>query len=362
MLEKGKISSVAIVFMLMNLVGATAVVFLPAIAAKYAKQDAWLKAIISTIPGIVVILLVTELGRRFPGKTLIEYLQDILGSWIGKTIGILYVVFIIHTNGIIIREFSELLNTMLMPRTPDLVLNATIVLLASYAVRSGLEVIARLLELILPPILVLYTAILFFGLAKADFNRLLPILENGIKPVLLGSVTPSAWRGEVVIFGMFLPYLAKPLKGRTLGVWSAIILGAFLVGDALINTALFGASTARLVFPTFNIPSMVLLGGFLRVDVILIVLWLPAMLMKIALFYYAAVLGTAQILKLKDYKPVTLPIGIILTALSILSAENSVALSTYFIIGYPPFAYLFEWVIPLILLLITVARKFKPKY
>lgn len=74
----------------MNIVGATAVVSLPSIAATYAKQDAWLTEIIATILGIIVILLVTELGRRFPGKTIIEYLQTILGIWIGKAVGFLF--------------------------------------------------------------------------------------------------------------------------------------------------------------------------------------------------------------------------------------------------------------------------------
>lgn len=52
----------------MNVVGATAVVFLPAIAAKFAGRDAWMTAVIATFPGVLVILLVTELGRRFPRK------------------------------------------------------------------------------------------------------------------------------------------------------------------------------------------------------------------------------------------------------------------------------------------------------
>lgn len=362
MLEKGKISGVALVFMLINVVGATAVVFLPAIAAKFAKQDAWLIPVIATIPGIMVILIVTELGRRFPGKTIIEYLQMILGSWIGKAVGVLYLFFFIHTNGVIIREFGELLVTIIMPHTPIIVLHAVFVLVATYAVRSGLEVIGRLLELTFPWVLILYTAVLLFGLQKADFHNLLPVLENGFKPVLLGSVTPSAWRGEVMILAMLLPFLAEPGKGRILGIWSVIILGAFLVADAAINTAIFGPSVTRLVFPTFTISNEILIGGFLRIDAILIIVWLAGMLTKIALFYYAAVLGAAQLLNLNDYRPLALPIGVILTALSVVSIENSVGIPAYVTSGFPPFAYLFEWVIPLLLLLAAIGRGFKRKY
>lgn len=362
MLEKGKISGVALVFMLMNLVGATAVVFLPAITAKFAKQDAWMAAAISTIPGILVILIVTELGRRFPGKTIMEYLQILLGNWIGKAVGVLYLFFFLHTNGVIIREFGELLVTMMMTRTPIIVIHTVFIALAAYAVRSSLEVLGRLLELTYPWVLILYAAILLFALQKAEFHRLLPMLENGFKPILLGSVTPSGWRGEVVLLVMLLPYLAEPSKGRKLGIRAVIIIGVILVANAAINTAIFGPEVARLVFPTFTISSKLLVGGFLRVDVIIIINWLAGMLTKISIFYYAAVLGTAQLLNLKDYKPVVLPIGVILTALSILVVENSVEIPAYFTSGYPPFAYLFEWVIPLILLMIAMARGFKKKY
>lgn len=362
MLEKGKISSVVLVFLLIDLVGATAVVFLPALTAKFAGRDAWLVPAISTIPGIFVILLITELGRRFPGKTIIEYLQIILGNWPGKAVAVLYIFFFIHTNGVIIREFGELITTMMMPRTPLLVLHTTFVLLAAYAVRSGLEVIGRLWEFTFPWVFILYVFLLLFSFQKAEFHRLLPVLENGFKPVLQGSITPSAWRGEVILLAMFLPYLAEPSKGRRLGIWSVIVLGAILIADAVLNTAIFGPSTERQIFPSFIMIEEFIIGGFFRADVAIVIIWLVTMLIKIALFYYAAVLGTAQLLNMRDYRPITLPIGIILTALSILSIENSVDIPVYATAGYPPFAYLVEWVIPLAVLLIALVRGFKAKY
>ncbi|TEB16471.1 Spore germination protein YndE [Pelotomaculum sp. FP] len=362
MLEKGKISSIALVFLLIDLVGATAVVFLPALTAKFAGRDAWLVPVISTIPGIVVIMLVTELGRRFPGKTIIEYLQIILGNWPGKAVAVLYIFFFIHTNGVIIRQFGELITTMMMPHTPIVVLHTIFVLLAAYAVRSGLEVIGRLWELTFPWVFILYVILLLFSFQKAEFHRLLPVLENGFKPVLQGSITPSAWRGEVMILAMFLPYLAEPSQGRRMGIWSVIIIGAILIADAVLNTAIFGPSTSRQVFPSFTIVNEMVIGGFLRVDIAIVIIWLVTMLIKIALFYYAAVLGTAQLLNMKDYKPITLPIGVILTALSILSIENSTGIPAYATTGYPPFAYLVELVIPLAVLLIAAGRGLKPKY
>jgi spore germination protein KB len=361
MLEKGKITSVAVFFSLMNVIGATAVVALPGTAARFAGRDAWLVPIVSSISGLVVILLVTELGRRFPGKTLIEYTQEILGSWVGKVIGALYMIFFILISSVIIREFGELFATTLMPHTPILIFHISIVLLAAYSIRSGLEVIGRLSELILPWVIILYVTVILFSLQTADFQRLLPVLENGFSPVLLGSVVTFGWWGEVVVLAMLLPYLAVPRKGKTIGVWSVLLLSFILIFDAVINTALFGPEAARTVFPSFMILSEVLVGGFLRIDAVFVIFWMSGILVKLAIFYYAAVLGTAQLLNLSDYRPVVLPIGVIQTAFSILLFKNSVEIDALRIEAFPVSLYFFEWLLPLALLLIAIIRGFKPR-
>ena len=58
MLEKGKISAFAFFLIVFNGIGATAVVFLPAMAAKYAGRDAWLTAVFPAVLGIIIVLLV----------------------------------------------------------------------------------------------------------------------------------------------------------------------------------------------------------------------------------------------------------------------------------------------------------------
>lgn len=100
----------------------------------------------------------------------------------------------------------------------------------------------------------------------------------------------------------------------------------------------------------------------MRVDAFLVIIWLAGMLSKIGIFYFVAVLGAAQLLKLKDYKPLVLPMGVILTALSALVVGNTVEITQYIVSVFPPLAYLFEWVIPAVLLAVAVLRGFKPRF
>lgn len=360
MLERGKISLAQTVYLLVILVSATAVIFLPAITAQAAGRDAWMSPLLATLPGIYLALVLTAIGARLPGRTLIEYLQDILGAWPGRVVGVLYILFFLHTNGMIIREFGELMSAMVMPRTPQIVFHALLLFLCAWAVRGGLEVLARTSEIIFPLVLFLFTAAVLLTAKDMKFFNLLPLLENGIKPVILASLDPVGWRGEIILLGMFLPYLAKPREGGRGGILAVIIIGLILAADSIANTAVFGPAVARMTFPTFSLVRQVSVGNFLeRIDSVLVAIWVMGMYGKIALFYYATALGTAQLAKLGDYRPVVTPLGVILAALSVGAAENSMEVVDYIVKGFPPLAYIFEYILPTLALAVAAARGIK---
>lgn len=358
MLEKGKISCTQTVFLLANLVGATAIIFLPAITSQDAGRDSWLAPVISTLPGIYLALVIGALGKRFPGRTLIQYLQSVLSAWPGKAAGLFYLFFFLHTNGIIIREFGELLVSLVMPNTPLIVFHSVILLLCAWAIRGGLEVLARVLAVTWPFLVFLFVASVLLAFNEMDFSYLLPVLENGIPPVLKSSLAPTAWRGEIIVLAMFLPFLTNPGKGKRCALISVFLIGIILTADAIANTVVFGPSTARLTFPTFSLIRMVSVSNFLeRIESVIVALWVIGMFSKISLFYYVTVLGTAQLFNLKDYRPLVFPMGVLLAALSIQVAANAGELVDYITKPFPPFAYVFEYIIPTILLAISYFQK-----
>ncbi|WP_073165946.1 GerAB/ArcD/ProY family transporter [Desulfofundulus australicus] len=92
------------IYLLINLVGATALVFLPGLTAFIAGRDAWVAPLLSTLPGLYVILVITSLGQRLPGQTIVQYTETLLGPWLGKIIALSYIIFFLHVNGIIVRK------------------------------------------------------------------------------------------------------------------------------------------------------------------------------------------------------------------------------------------------------------------
>jgi len=115
--------------------------------------------------------------------------------------------------------------------------------------------------------------------------------------------------------------------------------------------------TAGWFFPTLNGVRMIHLANFLeRMDAFIMVVWVSGDLIKISVYYWAAVLGSAQWLKLKDYKPLVLPVEVILLALSIMAHDSVMDLFVYTGTFVSPVLAIFEVVIPILLLVVAMIR------
>ena len=64
-------------------------------------------------------------------------------------------------------------------------------------------------------------------------------------------------------------------------------------------------------------------------------IWVVGAFVKISVFYYATVLGTAQWLNLSDYRPVIWPLGILMIVFGFWSMPNSMDLERFNLETFP---------------------------
>lgn len=343
---------------MLSMVLPTAILTVPAITVKTARQDAWLSIMVATLVGLLIARLVVSLSLRFPGQTLFEYAEEILGKTPGKVLGFLYIWWFLHANALIVREFGTFLVSAVMPDTPIIVFHIIVIAMAAYSVRNGLEVLCRFNQLFIP---VTGLLVIVFLLSTKDMKltRLLPVFDTGLVPILKGAIVPASWLGEIVIFAMIIPYLNKPREAHRIATLSILFIGLFLTASILEALLIFGPNvTGHWIFPTFNAVRVVSIANFLeRLESVIVAMWVLGGFVKIGVFYYAAVLGSAQWLELKDYRPLVAPVGVIVVALSILLHESIVDLLDFLARVWPPYALsIFEAGIPLALLFIALAR------
>lgn len=358
MLERGKISPLQMAMMMYATVLATIILTAPAPMVKEAKQDVWISTLLASIPGFLIVVIAYWLHKLYPGKTLIEYCTDILGKAAGKIVALLFLLFYLHICGIIIREYGDFVVGAFLSRTPIAVVMGSMLLVCAYAVRSGLEVIARSSQIIIPVVVLLFLFVPAMLLPELDPDQLLPIMAQGIKPSFRGALVAFGWYVEFVLISFMLPYIKKR---RKILMWSGISVLSVMTTAMITNVMLlmlFGQTVSSHTYPVMAAARYISLADFFEhVESFVMAIWVASVFIKISVFYYAISLGTAQWLNLSDFRPIVWPIGFLLLLLSIWSAPNMMDLNDYLSFISPFYTVLVQLIIPLLLLTVALIRK-----
>lgn len=161
MLENGKISTRQFTFLLFCLLTSSFFYNMPQVKIAHLQQDVWEIIVVSWMFDAALAVVFQLLGRRYPNQTMVEYSETILGSLLGKLVGLNFIAVFILGAMMYLMDVSYFLNITLMPETPVYVFSLVILLISAYAVNAGLEVIARLSEII-GPIMILSILVVFF--------------------------------------------------------------------------------------------------------------------------------------------------------------------------------------------------------
>ncbi|MES9760087.1 GerAB/ArcD/ProY family transporter, partial [Priestia megaterium] len=218
--------------------------------------------------------------------------------------------------------------TFAYPDTPLFIANALLMLVIIYTIRKGIEVIARSGELLFIFMYVLAVAgfILIVSSGLIHFKNLQPILEEGLSPVLKVVFTQTLYFPftEVIVFTMILPYLDNPKKAKVTMLCASGLSGINLIITMLINVSVLGVDlTARSQYPLLSTIESIQVANFLeRLDVFFMLALIITIFFKICVLFYAAVIGTAHLFKVKSPSQLSYPLGLIVLFLSIAIASN----------------------------------------
>lgn len=359
--ERGIISSTQLALAFITVVIVTADVFLPAFVAQESGRDSWIAVIIGSATSLIITSIFLTLALRYPEKTIVQYSVDILGKPLGKVIGLVYIYYFTLSAWSITRELGEIFVISFNPDSPIIAYSIIVIAVAAYAVWGGVEVIARLTELLLPLGLGILVLIAFVNIPLIDLKNYLPIMNNGIGPVLRGGFLIQSWIGHTIVLLQVIPFVEDKHKIRKKTALGILAL-CFALEIGVLTIAVFGEFTAKLYFPALEFVRIARLGSYIEnLDVIIMVVWIAGIFLKIAWFYYASVLSIAQFCGLKSYRQLVVPIGVLIICFSIVYAKNimEVVNGTHYLL--PLFNTSLSVIIPVILLIVSFIRHGRSK-
>lgn len=333
MLKDVKISvrQFAVVVMIYTI--GTTVLIIPSGLAADAKQDAWLAAILGVGLNVIVVCLYNWVGNCFPNMTLVEYNEKLFGKWLGKLFSLLFLFFSFIGAATVLFYMGNFVNTHVMPETPIQAVNMIFAIVVVMGVRLGLETLVRAAEIFFPWIIMLFIILVVCLLPEIEVEKLQPLFSVGIKPLIKAAISVAGTSSLpfIALFMVFPAHVNHFQKAKKAFLIATLFGGAFFVIITFLCISVLGTNvTVRQMFPSYVLAKQINIGNFLeRVEILIAGIWFLTVYFKTTFYFYGFVVGLAQILNIKDYRPLVLPLGMILVVYSLVVYPN-VAYSTKF--------------------------------
>ncbi|GHI01095.1 GerAB/ArcD/ProY family transporter [Neobacillus kokaensis] len=360
MIERGKINDNQFRVLVILFIFGPAVLLETSLLAAAAKQDAWISAVVGVGIGLLIVWLYTKIGSKFPERNLFEKLEYVFGKWIGKIVSLLFFFFFFQLAAHILRNIGDFVTVHIMPETPIHFVEIIFLCIVIMGVRLGLEPIARTGEILFPWVIFFFFIMIVSLPPEFKIENIKPVFEGGIKPILKGSTTVIAFPFmESILFLMIYPYVNKIKEANKAFFTGALIGGGVLILISVYTILVLGADfTARNVYPSYALAKKINIADFFqRIEAIVAGMWFISIFYKLTICFYASTVGLAQILNLKEYRSLTLPLGMIMVVLSIIISPSMAEFMSYLPKYEFPFNLTFGLFFPLLFLVVAKIRK-----
>ncbi|QNK57309.1 endospore germination permease [Paenibacillus sp. PAMC21692] len=363
-MSKVRISPLQFGALIIMFVISSSTLLLPTILAAQARQDAWISAVAGVSISMLLVMIYGKLGLHCPDQTLAEMCESLLGKIAGKAAMLLFLIYLFIITAGLLSQVGMLASSPFLTLTPAPVVNIFFLAIIVFAVLLGLETFARAAQLFLPFILLLILLLIGSLMPLVQGHYLLPMLEYGPGPVIKGAITVVGVPFlDLAILLMVFPSVDDNRSAYKMFFGATAIGGLLLILVILFSTLVLGPYLTSIAeYPFFTLAQKVNIGNFVqRIESIVLTIWMVSMFFKITICYYALLLSAGQILQLRSYKPLALPVSLIIIILSISLFPSSVSFWEYVGDEWTPSVFLYGFVIPAVLLLVAAAKKKRGK-
>ncbi|KPN97240.1 endospore germination permease [Lysinibacillus sp. ZYM-1] len=362
-MEKEIISSRQFTIITFLLSIGTAILIVPSSIASSSKQDAWIAASIGVVLSLLVVKLFLTLGDQTPTLNFIEANEKLLGRFFGKITVVGFLSLTLFAGGELLYFIGAFMKTEVMPETPTLAFALLFIIIIMYATYLGLENFARSAEILFPMFVLIFIFFVVSITPQIKFENIQPIMEASKTSILYSIIRfISVFSFSLVMLLMIYPASVNVQQSSKKGFYIGMLLGGFvLVTLITLSILVLGpANTASRTFPSYALAQRISIGNFLqRIEIIMAFMWIVSIFIRTFMYFYTTVVGIAQIMKLKDHRPLILPMGIIMVGLSQIVHPDIVHSNIYNDEIWPIYAFVCTILLPILLLIVAVIRNRK---
>ncbi|MFS8579694.1 MAG: spore germination protein, partial [Novibacillus thermophilus] len=238
------------------------VLTLPRELALATDSNSFLPMLVSGAFFLFVVWMITKLGQRFSGLTIVGYTQKLLTFAGNQRIGRVLAFPVLAVVGIwwllsvaaALRIFGEAQRSVVFPDTPLWFIVGTMLFVSALVAANRAEVIARLNEFLLPIIVIPLVLIVILALDNAEWTNLLPLVEMSWGEFWRGVLQSFFAYQGVSVIAVFMASYQQPEKAvRSHFTGIGIMIVVYLMVTMTTMAAFPHQEVERLMWPTLEL-------------------------------------------------------------------------------------------------------------
>lgn len=327
-----------------------------------AKQDVWIAISAGFLLSIPFMLCYSYIIIQNNEKDFIKQLENLFGKTISKIMLSLFLWYALDLGALVLRNFSEFIQVVSFPETPQYYIILPMGFICIWAVRSGIHVIGRWSVFTAPLLILLILFMLLLSIPSMQPDNMLPMLYEGWKPIIDDGFNVFSFPfAETVLFLFILPSLDKKNKSAAAYITGSLIAFLLITLASVRNIMVIGRQTVQMIyFPSYAAVGIIDVANVIqRIEVLVSTSFMFGGFLKISLCLYVVCKCLAGIFNENDYKIFATPVCVIMMAMSLILYNNVMEMFSWAAEIYKYYAFPFQVVIPIIIFIACIISKNK---
>lgn len=343
----------------------SSIINIPAPLIAISDNEAWICLLAAAGLGLLLLIPLVGLARRFPDMDYIEYGAKLATRPVAVVLGVLLLTMQIEIVAGIIMDISLFLKSSMMRNTPYGYFTVLTSLAVALTARVGIGRFAGMFGVLMMSVMLF--VVFNISLASPGFHPayLLPLLDKGWKPVWHGIYFIYGFPyGELALFCMILPLVraksrAKDRTGRKLAL-AVALNAASLLAVTTATILVFGPLAGERKYSMFEVARTVYITElFERLEALMGYSMIVASFMKATIVLFSANLTLNSLLKLpRDNRQLLFPLAFLTALISVAVGLRGEANWSFIVSGIHPLWVVSCGTLPLLVLYaVSLARR-----
>ena len=327
-MHKSKIGTFEAIMVTLTLVTPYTVISLPRSFINKMKSGTILNIVFVTILGIMAVLFVCKMFKRFPGLDILD-IADYLGGKVFKNIiGLVFIFYFLVSSAILLRTFCEGLLVVYYPLTNVLFLILLFITGLTIANNLNFSATLKASSLIVPLVLISILLLFFGNIKNFSPEKFFPIIGEGFKETFILGITNIGTFGGISYLYFLPPLLKNPDDFKKISVISILASRLFILVCVLTLLLMFSFyMTIEEIMPLFSAAKYIEFGTFFqRFESLFFLIWIIAFCCYLSIACKFSTLVFKKMLNLKDISQLNNCFSLLIFGIALLPKNYSSAL------------------------------------